>query len=252
MGIRLVEAIQLTNLLTEIISHRTNVSPPIKVCSLGYPDFLFTPQALSNNCTIPDMKPKLASLNTCSYKGDLTNADTVQYVDPKSFFKLFNAKLDVIDVQKHRGDELIIDLNYSNSTLALAGQYDLVIDNGTLEHCFNIGEALINTASLIKSNCAYVFHINPLLMINHGFYNICPTLLFDFYSQNHFRIHSIYATGVKSQKSVKINATQRYSLIKEFSNEEIIMNFIACSPIEKLNQKNYRFSIQYKQNTRKY
>ena len=117
-----------------------------------------------------------------------------------AFFGYFDATFDVFDVCAHRGVEILVDLNIPNSTSMYTSRYDLVIDNGTLEHCFNIGEALINTARLAKHSFGHVFHINPLYMPNHGFFDICPTFLFDFYHQNQFKIKHVYATGLNLKK----------------------------------------------------
>ena len=149
---------------------------------------------------------------------------------------------------KHRGNELIVDLNYPNASFLLEGKYDLVIDNGTLEHCFNAGEALINAARMVKQKGGFIFHINPLSMINHGFYNFCPTLLFDFYDQNDFKILLSSATGFKSMKSIKIDPIKRTKLDYYFGSEELIMNFIAMSSFDASKQKNriFKYPIQSK------
>ena len=252
MGIRIVEAAQLLNVFKSI---RKNMlidnTQPIKVCSLGYPDLLFSSSEFTNqfNTQIPDSI--ILSLKNVKYNSDLSRSraeESKSFVDPESFFQSLGASLDVIDVKKHRGTEILIDLNIANSTACLASKYDLVIDNGTLEHCFNIGEALINTARLAKNNGGYVFHINPILMVNHGFFNLCPTFLHDFYDQNKFHICSIIATGVKTQKSFKIDPTKRYSLSQLYSQEEIIMNCLVQSQLREdhANWRNFVYPVQSK------
>jgi hypothetical protein len=55
-------------------------------------------------------------------------------------FGLLESTLECVDIVASRGCERIVDLNYS----AELGQYDLVLDCGTTEHCFNVGQAIIN------------------------------------------------------------------------------------------------------------
>lgn len=255
MGIRLVEAFQLYSLLGNIKSNRFqdgSTSPHLSVCSLGFPDFLFNINELESysNGKIPSSF--LSLLTHIPYSSDLTNTSSAQiksFVDPYSFFAAFNASLDIIDVHNHRGCEIIADLNYSNSTSIFAGKYDLVIDNGTLEHCFNIGEALINTARLVRSKDSYIFHINPLSMINHGFYNLCPTLFYDFYSQNFFKSVSILVSGLTSLRTIKVHPVNRFVLPTQFSQEELIMNYVVKSNIpgqQVFHQYSYPIQSKYK------
>jgi len=68
----------------------------------------------------------------------------------------------------------------------LWGQYDVVLDSGTMEHCFNVKEVLFNSVRLLKEG-GYIIHLNPVSgMVNHGFYQFSPTLYFDFYAVNNF------------------------------------------------------------------
>ena len=69
----------------------------------------------------------------------------------------------------------------------LVGRYRLVLDLGTLEHCFNIGQGMMNAAQAVVPG-GYVVHTNPMSMFNHGFYNLNPTFYYDFYTQNGFEI----------------------------------------------------------------
>ena len=68
----------------------------------------------------------------------------------------------------------------------MQGKYDLLVDGGTMEHCFNIKEVLSNSVRLLKLG-GYVHLINPTSgCIDHGFYQFSPTLFLDFFSANGF------------------------------------------------------------------
>lgn len=104
--------------------------------------------------------------------------------DTHEFFEILGAKsVRYIDMAVFEGSEDVIDLNYPHEL----GEYDLVIDPGTLEHCFNIGVAFINAASCVKVGGA-IAHSNPMNMVNHGFYNLNPGTYHDFYGQNGFSV----------------------------------------------------------------
>jgi hypothetical protein len=88
-----------------------------------------------------------------------------------------------VDIAPSRGVEEKVDLNLPLSL----GAYDLVIDPGTTEHCFNVGQAVENAAMAVKEG-GHVFHTPPCSMVNHGFWNFNPTTLLDYYSQNGFTV----------------------------------------------------------------
>lgn len=88
--------------------------------------------------------------------------------------------IEFMDVRPSRGVETVIDLN---EEVNWERQYDLVIDPGTLEHCFNIGGAFRSAWKAVKLG-GHIVHVHPLQMINHGFWNVCPTAICDFYAAN--------------------------------------------------------------------
>ncbi len=91
--------------------------------------------------------------------------------------------------------------------------FDLVIDAGTIEHCANIGQALMNAANAVWPG-GYVFHSPPLAMMNHGFYNVSPTLLADFYQQNGWRVAHLSAFKVAPPyDDVPIDPTGRFPAV---------------------------------------
>lgn len=110
---------------------------------------------------------------------------------------------DILDVEKWRGDEIVHDLNRPIEI----EPYDLVIDHGTIEHCMNIGQALVNCANLAKVG-GYVFHGPPMTMLNHGFYNVSPTLFHDFYVKQGWKME--YMVGVNKDGWFELPRTKRF------------------------------------------
>lgn len=87
--------------------------------------------------------------------------------------------VDVIDVIRHRGCERIVDLNVD----VLTETCGLLINPGTLEHCFNIGQAWWNTWDALTLG-GYAMHVMPATMLNHGFYNLSPIAVEDWCHAN--------------------------------------------------------------------
>lgn len=104
--------------------------------------------------------------------------------DAESFFSLMGADLTVFDVVQERGCEVLCDLNYP---MQRAEEFDIVLDVGTVEHCFNIAQAIRNMAGLVKAG-GLIVHENPFNCGNHGFYSLNPTFFEDFYTANGFEI----------------------------------------------------------------
>ena len=102
----------------------------------------------------------------------------------KEFFKMWGLKeISVIDIDNYEGADYLIDLNSGDVPAGLVCKYDLVIDAGTLEHCFNLPHALKIIDQLLRPG-GICYHSNPAnQMMDHGFYQISPTLYRDYYLQ---------------------------------------------------------------------
>jgi hypothetical protein len=166
-------------MLVRLMKH---LKPGDAIASLGYPDVLFPPdklaQALGDRAERLQYRPD--SDKICARHG----IQNRQIPDAESLFDLFGASLDVYDIVDERGCEIVLDLNFPFPANACE-QYEWVLDVGTVEHCFNIAQAIVNVASLAKVG-GTVIHENPFNCGNHGFYNLNPTLYHDFYAQNGF------------------------------------------------------------------
>lgn len=108
--------------------------------------------------------------------------------DARCIFEKWNLELTVVDALKHEGSEIIADLNYPQDF----GEFDFVLDAGTIEHVCNIGEAL-KTMAMSVAPGGRILHTPPMTMLNHGFYNLNPTLFFHFYEENGFELRHMHA-----------------------------------------------------------
>lgn len=161
---------------------------PRRAISFGYPDILASEDQLFElfgDEVSRELRFRPDSESILKWHSATALADRI--VESRHFFSLIGYDLTIADIAIVRGDELLVDLNEPLQPNLTAHSFDLVIDGGTAEHCFNIGQAFKNMAELVKvGGC--ILHINPASMFNHGFYNLNPTLYSDFYAENGFRL----------------------------------------------------------------
>jgi hypothetical protein len=109
------------------------------------------------------------------------------WVSPEYYFAhLGFSQIDAVDISDYEGANLILNLNEpANSNLP---QYDFVFDSGTVEHVFHIPNYFRNVHALCKVG-GHILHLTQSSgWMGHGFYLICPTLFWDFYEANGYRI----------------------------------------------------------------
>lgn len=166
-----------------------------EVLSLGYPDLMATSAEIEE---LFGYKP------TKFTKAHEWHGGQEPFPESLELFERVGAKVTIVDFTADRGLEKIADLNHPQDL----GEFDVVIDPGTLEHCFNIGQAFINAASAVKQG-GVICHLSPMTMLNHGFYNLCPTLFYDFYTQNGWEIREL---KILPSHNPTISTTGRFDL----------------------------------------
>lgn len=106
-------------------------------------------------------------------------------------------EVDAMDASSFEGAALVHDLNVP-VPVSLHGRYDLVFNGGTLEHVFNVPVALASVHAMLAVG-GRAIHMAPVSnLIDHGFYSFSPTLLFDYYSANGYRIPTAYVFQAQS------------------------------------------------------
>ena len=160
---------------------------PCRLLSLGYPDLL-----LNETFDAPQVEDAEAIAAWHGWKGPIYDTDAV--------LKSLGIDATYIDINRSRGCEVVYDLN--EDIRWVAPKFDVVVDPGTIEHCFNIGMAMWNVRKLCVAG-GHIIHGNPIAMTNHGFYNISPTFYLDWYRHHGDSIeHAVMMSGPIGKREV--------------------------------------------------
>ncbi len=90
--------------------------------------------------------------------------------------------VDSLDYSDYEGATIVADLSKPIPESVLA-PYDLVIDGGTIEHVFNVNEALANCIRACAKD-GFIVHILPANNFNgHGFWQFSAEVFFALYSE---------------------------------------------------------------------
>jgi len=163
----------ILELIAKLIAH---TGKPCRIASLGYPDMLLTEPQIEQLCG-PEA---LAALRFREDSDGIArwhriDGQVSRLAESISLFAALGAELHCFDITASRGFEIVADLNFPLPP-ETHGQYDIVYDGGTMEHCFNVPQVIANILSLTKVG-GYIVHVNPINYFNHGFYSFHPDLL---------------------------------------------------------------------------
>lgn len=116
----------------------------------------------------------------------------IKPIDAFAFFKMLGfGNVNALDYSDYEGADILFDLNSDDVPQELKEKWDFVINGGTLEHIFNISDAIKNISKMAKVG-GIIYHISPLAgWIDHGFYSISPTFYMDYYQENNWKIKCI-------------------------------------------------------------
>jgi hypothetical protein len=201
----------LSSAIKLIEKDKFDTKKPIKIGCLSYPDLLLSRDEISK---------QFPQLDGCSYvlRQDVNQLSKwhgmphlTEIIETTDFFNKINCETDYFDYAEIRGGEIIIDLNTPINE-EHHEKYDLVVDTGTLEHCFNVGIAFENMCKLARVG-GLILSAAPMTKINHGFWNFSPCAYENYFSQNKFKILFLGAFHKANGKIKKINISANQRLI---------------------------------------
>jgi hypothetical protein len=99
--------------------------------------------------------------------------------------------LEVMDYSPYEGATIVHDLNQPVPA-QYCGQFDAVIDGGSLEHVFNFPVAISNLMKMLKVGGQMFLKSPANNLCGHGFYQFSPELMFRvFTSENGFTLQRV-------------------------------------------------------------
>lgn len=134
-----------------------------------------------------------------------TRYDT--YTNCQTVLALLGAKsVLAADVSTYENPDIIMDFNVPVNK-KYHGAFDIILDVGTLEHIFNISQALKNIKLMLRPGGTIILGTWTSGAINHGFWQICPTLFYDYFSSSGFEDLSCFmlvGSSLNYEKKAKI------------------------------------------------
>lgn len=135
-----------------------------------------------------DIDRNFSILKGCASKYNLKKSN--------EFFKLIGFEnVYSLDISNEASPDYIENLNNPVSTL-LHNRFDFIYDGGTLEHVFNVKQSLENGVKMLCEDGVIFHHLPMNGLVNHGFYQFCPNLFFDYYLSNSFVDCAVYFYNV--------------------------------------------------------
>jgi hypothetical protein len=191
---------------------------------------------MSMHWDIDDLTGKLDERN---YTYDHAVAENIRamghHFTSNEFFNLLGFKnYEDMDIDAVDGASIMHDLN-TPVPEELHKRFDFVVENGTLEHIFDIKTAISNIAQMVSVG-GVVSHGSPLDALNHGFYNFSINFFNDFYRANGFTDMEFYIVRYSSKwrKNQSVYVVNQAYTHDEFSfNPDIYKTdmdkaYIAC------------------------
>ncbi len=109
------------------------------------------------------------------------------------FHRLGAVRVESLDYCAYEGARLTHDMNLPWPEGRPPEQFDVVFDGGTLEHVFNLPQALLNAMSLVKPGGCLLSVTPADGWLGHGFHQLQPELFFRFLiPQNGFRLQGLW------------------------------------------------------------
>jgi SAM-dependent methyltransferase len=129
----------------------------------------------------PDLLRQILGDHAAALPENWRSPDGTTYAEP--FFTALGAREVIsVDASAYEHASFVHDLNMPIPDV-LRGRFDLVFDGGTLEHVFNLPQALKNCMEMLREGGRVVMHTPANNLFGHGFYQFSPELFFRAFSE---------------------------------------------------------------------
>ena len=223
---------------------------PKKIVSIGYPDLLYKNSDLSQFISTEYQAYVEERPEAMKWHG--LDADYYSYFSIQKLFEYESWQFDYIDIKQGTGtdSEGFIEVDLNNSIPShLYSSYDILIDSGTAEHCYNIGKVFENYFHLLKPG-GFLFQYIPFLSPNHGFWSMNPTAVYDLASCNPIKVLDCKLLSFDSYKGyfdnqvnhLKFSPTGRFAIDSSLFTNTVLMFFV----YKKYKKSLFRYPVQAK------
>jgi len=132
--------------------------------------------------------------------------------------------VDSIDASNFENASILHDMN-NPLPENLRQQYDTIIDAGTLEHIYNIPQALENCSLLCRPGGQIIHMLPANNNCGHGFWQVSPELFFSLYTnENGYRDTEVFLTYMSPQKEIswyRVKKPENGERINIYSSNEV-------------------------------
>jgi hypothetical protein len=189
-----------------------------KTACLGYPDIVVDRRQAEAMLG----KPLRESPNAETLRNWHRLPKSMLLADTESVMEALGCAPTYFDVNPQRGCEVALDLN-DPLPPQWVNAFDFLIDTGTIEHCFNVGQAFKSMCTMVRPGGVVVTML-PMTNINHGFWNVCPTALYDGFTQNGWTVTKLAARWKKEERLVVMDFLEKPQLrAKNTPNEGVLI-----------------------------
>lgn len=133
-----------------------------------------------------------------------------QVIDDRTLFSAIGFDtVESLDFVADESPTFVYDLNEAVPD-SFHSRWNVVYDGGTLEHVFDIASALRNVHAMVKPG-GLAIHENPTNnFVDHGFWQINPTMFLDFYSANGYEILEAWICLFPSADNIHHEGPRRF------------------------------------------
>ncbi|MEM9434543.1 MAG: methyltransferase domain-containing protein [Pseudomonadota bacterium] len=160
-------------LFCQLVALSTRFSPKGRSLMLGRQNFKVQPRF---------RKHYLRSLRTAGFDEDLDSFVQEDGFSETLFDRLGFGKIETMDFASYEGPSIEQDLNLPVPE-DLHGQFDFIFDGGTIEHVFNVPQALENINLMLKPEGRFVSANGMNGWVGHGMYQFNPELVWTFWKR---------------------------------------------------------------------
>lgn len=169
-----------------ILDHHARAALGGKLLCLGYPDVYVT-EAVFRDLAL---RAGRAASRISMRPSPKTHLAQKSYPDGRDMFMALGfSAVHVLDASPFEGADMLWDLNDPDLPLAWHGQFDVVIDHGTMEHVFHTPHFLTNIHRFLRIGGRVVHSAPAHNFVDHGFYQFSPTFFADYYGANGWKTH---------------------------------------------------------------